>query len=109
MTNLTRAEAAERAALVTVDEYAIDLDLTLGSTTVMRFRCHRPGAATFVEIRPAMLREATLNGRQLDPATLSGNRLPLPGLAAENTLVVGASMAYSNSGEGLHRFADPAD
>src|SRR6266508_3394512 len=52
MTNLTRAEAAERAALVTVDEYAIDLDLTLGpetfgSTTVMRFRCHRPGAASF--------------------------------------------------------------
>ena len=30
-------------------------------------------------------------------------------LAAENELVVDAECAYSRSGEGLHRFADPAD
>jgi aminopeptidase N len=114
MPDLTRIEAAERADLVAVDEYAIDLDLTTGpdtfdATTMLRLRCHRPGASTFVEIRPAVLHEATLNGRPLDPATLAGNRLPLPALAAQNTLVVRASMPYSNSGEGLHRFTDPAD
>jgi aminopeptidase N len=104
----------DRAGLVAVDEYAIDLDLTVGeadfgSTTTLRFRCHRPGAATFAEIRPAVLHKVILNGRPLDPATLTDNRLPLPDLATENTLVVRATMAYSNGGEGLHRAIDPAD
>ena len=35
--------------------------------------------------------------------------LPLPGLAEQNTLVVTADCRYSNTGEGLHRFADPED
>ncbi|GII22820.1 aminopeptidase N [Planosporangium mesophilum] len=114
MPSLTRAEAAERAALLSVDEYTIDLDLTgpdaeFESATVVRFGCTRPGADTFVELRPAALRSVTLNGRELDVAGLSDNRLALTGLAAENELVVRATMAYSNSGEGLHRFVDPAD
>jgi aminopeptidase N len=114
MPSLTRAEAAERAALLTVDGYAVDLDLTTGdvefdSTTVVRFRCARPGAGSFVELRCADLRGAALNGRPLDPAALVDGRLPLTGLAADNELTVRAAMAYSNSGEGLHRFTDPAD
>ncbi|NJC71675.1 aminopeptidase N [Planosporangium thailandense] len=114
MPSLTRAEAAERAALLSVDEYAIDLDLTahgdgFASTTVVRFRCAHPGEDTFVELRPAALRSVTLNGRALDVADLDDNRLPLTDLAADNELVVEATMAYSNSGEGLHRFVDPAD
>jgi aminopeptidase N len=114
MPSLTRAEAAERAALLSVDAYEIDLDLTtadaeFGSTTVVRFRCARPGADTFVEIRPAALHSVTLNGRVLDLTGLADNRLPLTGLAADNELVVRARMAHSNSGEGLHRFVDPAD
>ena len=114
MLSLTRAEAADRAALLSIDGYAIDLDLTIGSdafgsTTVVRFRCARPGAASFVELCPDTLPAATLNGRPLDAATLEDNRLPLPDLAADNELVVRATMAYSNSGEGLHRFVDPAD
>ncbi|MCW2643283.1 MAG: putative aminopeptidase, partial [Dactylosporangium sp.] len=114
MPSLTRAEAAERAALLTVDAYVIELDLTttdaeFESTTVVRFGCARPGADTFVEICPAALHSVTLNGRVLDIADLDDNRLPLTGLAADNELVVRATMAYSNSGEGLHRFVDPAD
>ncbi|MGC9670515.1 aminopeptidase N [Planosporangium sp. 12N6] len=114
MPSLTRAEAAERAALLSVDAYAIDLDLTtpneeFEATTVVRFRCARPGAETFVEIRPAALHSVTLNGRALDPAALDDNRLRLTDLAADNELVVRATMTYSNSGEGLHRFVDPAD
>ncbi|WP_213454063.1 aminopeptidase N [Rhizomonospora bruguierae] len=111
--SLTRAEADERAALLDPREYDIDLDLTgpesFRSRTVIRFRAARPGATAFVELKPVRLRSARLNGAELDPATLAGNRLPLPDLAAENELVVDADMAYSRTGEGLHRFTDPAD
>ena len=50
-----------------------------------------------------------LNGRELDPGTLDGNRLPLPGLRDDNELRVEADMAYSRGGAGLHRFTDVAD
>src|SRR5690242_15598086 len=114
MPSLTRVEAAERAALLSVDGYLVDLDLTtgdveFGATTTVRFTCARPGADTFVELRPATLRSATLNGRPLDVTALDGNRLRLTDLATDNELVVVAKMAYSNTGEGLHRFTDPAD
>ncbi|HEX2772466.1 MAG TPA: aminopeptidase N [Micromonosporaceae bacterium] len=113
MPSLTRAEAAERAALLTVESYDVDLDLTTGdatfrSRTTIRFRA-TPGAATFVELKQAKPLAVRLNGADLDPATLDDNRIPLPGLAANNTLTVEADMAYTNTGEGLHRFVDPAD
>jgi aminopeptidase N len=38
-----------------------------------------------------------------------GARIALDGLAASNTLVVDADFAYTNTGEGLHRFVDPVD
>src|SRR2546430_4923865 len=111
---LTRTEAATRAGLLGVDGYAVALDLTPGAdvfgwTTTVGFRCGRPGRATFVELRRAELHTATLNGRPLDPGSLAEGRLALPDLAADNELVVRATMAYSNSCEGLHRFVDPAD
>ena len=114
MTALTHAEAADRARLIEVLGYAIDLDLTagdevFGAVTVIRFSCRQPGDGTFVELRPATLRRAVLNGRDLDPAALDGNRLPLAGLHGENELRVEADMAYSRAGEGMHRFTDPAD
>ncbi|MDG4832734.1 aminopeptidase N [Solwaraspora sp. WMMD1047] len=114
MSSLSRIEAAQRAALLAVEAYEIDLDLTVGderfrSTTTVRFRAATPGAATFVEVKPAQLLGVRLNGADLDPATLVDNRLPLTDLAADNVLVVEAEMAYSNTGEGLHRFVDPAD
>ncbi|MCW6008029.1 aminopeptidase N [Micromonospora sp. CPCC 205371] len=113
MHSLTRAEAAERADLLTVESYEIDLDLTgdggFRSTTTIRFRAARPDAGTFVEIKANTLVAATLNGAALAPAIVDGNRLPLAGLSARNALTVEAEMAYSNTGEGLHRFVDPAD
>ena len=50
-----------------------------------------------------------LNGQELDPGTLRGNRLPLPALRDANELRVEADMAYSRDGAGLHRFTDAAD
>lgn len=115
MPALTRAEAEHRARVLDVRRYSIDLDLTRGaerfaSTTTVRFTCTEPGAETFVEIKPAALGRAVLNGRELDTArALRGNRLRLTGLAADNVLVVEAEMPYSRTGEGMHRFTDPVD
>ncbi|WFE29812.1 aminopeptidase N [Solwaraspora sp. WMMD791] len=113
MPSLTRAEAVERAATITVESYTIDLDLTtgdteFGSTSVIEFQA-TPGAATFVEVAPVTLTRVRLNDVDLDPATLDDKRFPLTGLAGRNTLIVESRMAYSNSGQGLHRFVDPAD
>jgi aminopeptidase N len=114
-TNLTREEAATRAALLDVTSYSVDLDLTtgdttFGSTTTIRFGCRQPGADTFVDLVGATVHEVTLNGEALDPSTAyADNRIGLAGLAADNELVVRADCTYSRTGEGLHRFVDPAD
>src|SRR5918992_664952 len=114
--NLTRDEARDRARLLTVESYTVALDLTtgderFGSTTVARFDCDEPGTATFVDLHDAVVREVTLNGRTLDPASYDAGqgRIPLPDLAAGNELRVVADVAYSRTGEGLHRFVDPVD
>ncbi|MFF3407781.1 aminopeptidase N [Streptomyces sp. NPDC002742] len=114
MSVLTRDEAQTRANLLDVHHYGIELDLTGGdetfdSLTVIRFTT-RADADTFVELKPAELRSVTLDGRPLDPETLDENRLPLKGLTAgEHELRVDASMRYSRTGEGMHRFTDPTD
>jgi aminopeptidase N len=118
-TNLTRDEAATRAALVDVTSYVIDLDLsaatqegveTFGSTTTLTFTCRQPGSATFADLVDATIHEITLNGAPLDPATAYvDSRIALPDLQAENVLVVKADCTYSHTGEGLHHFVDPAD
>ncbi|WP_435594638.1 aminopeptidase N [Tsukamurella tyrosinosolvens] len=116
--NLTRVQAAERAATVAVSRYAIDLDLTdgadapgektFGSTTTITFTA-TPGAETFIDLIAGGI-TATLNGRPVDTSgyTEEGG-LALHGLAAENELVISGRFFYSNTGEGLHRFVDPTD
>jgi aminopeptidase N len=113
-TNLTRDEAATRASLLDVASYAIDLDLTtgdttFGSTTTIVFSCREPGASTFADLVGATVHEITLNGETVDTSAYADNRIALTGLADENTLVVKADCTYSHTGEGLHRFVDPAD
>src|SRR5690606_19832927 len=73
-TNLTREEAQTRAALLDVDSYTIDLDLTtsettFASTTTIRFTSREVGASTFADLVDAEVHEIILNGRSLDPAT----------------------------------------
>ncbi|NYF54748.1 aminopeptidase N [Micromonospora purpureochromogenes] len=119
MRNLTQVEATERARLLEVTGYDISLDLstavqaegrTFRSVTEVRFRCTEPGAGTFIETAAESVRSATLNGAPVDLSGWSAEKgLALSGLAAENTLVVDADFAYSNSGQGLHRTVDPVD
>ncbi len=118
--NLTRTDAARRAALLEVVDYVVELDLTDGggkpgdatftTTTTVRFRCSDPGADSWIDLIAAEIAVATLNGEPLD---VSGYReddgIPLPALAADNELRVEASGRYMNTGEGLHRFVDPVD
>ncbi|MFD7285715.1 aminopeptidase N [Streptomyces sp. NPDC059863] len=114
MSVLTRDEAQTRAQFLDVHRYTIALDLTTGedtfdSRTVITFTALAAGD-TFVELKPDTLRSVTLDGRPLDPAALVENRLPLTGLTAgEHELRVDAAMRYSRTGEGMHRFTDPAD
>lgn len=114
MSVLTRDEAQTRAQLIDVHRYTIDLDLTTGeetfdSRTVIHFTARAAGD-TFVELKPAELRSLTLDGQPLDPAALDGNRYALTALAAgDHELRVDASMRYSRTGEGMHRFTDPTD
>ncbi|MGA5371341.1 aminopeptidase N [Streptomyces griseoincarnatus] len=121
--NLTRDEARERAALLSVDGYEVSLDLrsavgghegdgprTFRSVTTVRFRCAEPGASSFADLIAPGVTAVSLNGRDLDPAQVfDGSRILLEDLAAENELVVDAQCAYSRTGEGMHRFVDPED
>lgn len=117
--NLTRDQAAERAATVTVDNYRIALDLTDGngkpgertfrSTTTVSFAASA-GGDTVIDIAAATIRSATLNGRALDVSAYDESiGVVLPGLAAHNVVEIDADCYYSNTGEGLHRFVDPVD
>ncbi|HSR83105.1 MAG TPA: aminopeptidase N [Streptosporangiaceae bacterium] len=112
--NLTRDEARDRADLLSVASYQVELDLagsetTFSSATTVRFSCARPGAGTFIELTAPAVMQITLNGAPVDPAAFDGDRIALTNLQSENELHVLATCAYSRSGEGLHRFADPAD
>jgi aminopeptidase N len=112
---ITRAETSERARLLTVDSYAVTLDLTrgsdvFGSTSVIRFGCAEPGAASYVDLVAESVREIRLNGTPIDPAAAwADGRIALPGLAVQNELMVVADCRYSHDGTGLHRAVDPAD
>ena len=113
--NLTRIEAAERAALIRVHSYDVTLDLTtsdrtFNSVTVVKFSSNRAGASTFIDAITDKVNRVVLNGVELDPAEVADNvRIQLPNLAAENELLIDAEALYMNTGEGLHRFVDPAD
>lgn len=124
--NLTRDQAAERAALVTVDNYRIELDLTSGgqeqgdpgnqpgertfrSVTTVTFKA-LAGAETYIDLAADTVRSATLNGHSLDVSGYDESAgIALTGLAEHNELIVDADCLYSNTGEGLHRFVDPVD
>ncbi|MCM3884680.1 aminopeptidase N [Frankia sp. R82] len=113
--NLTRDEARERARLLNVASYDVELDLTTGpehfrTSTRVIFTSTEPGASTFIELAAAGLDEVVLNGRALDPADVfDGERIRLDGLAEANNLRVVGTGVYSRTGEGLHRFVDPVD
>lgn len=113
--NLTRDEAIARAAIVSVDHYDVELDLTTSektfrTRTTVTFSSPEPGADTFIDLIAESVESITLNGQALDPAEhFDGVRVQVPAVAQRNELVLDATGVYMNSGEGLHRFVDPVD
>src|SRR4051812_46725851 len=110
MSSLTRREAVERARLLTVQSYAIELDLTavdeFTSRTVVDFSCAEPGAESFAEVAGAHAVHVTLNGAEVP---VVDGRVRLAGLAAGNRLEAEFTARYTPSGEGILRFVDPED
>lgn len=112
--NLTRDEAQHRSTLINVSHYDVELDLRddqyFTSLTTVKFEAKTPGS-TFIDLRADEITEARLNGI---PVPLDAYNptygIALSGLeVADYELKVTAKIAYSRTGEGLHRFVDPVD
>ena len=116
--NLTRAEARHRAGLIETSTYAVEVDLSgravadpatrFASTSTLTFTAREPGE-THVDLIADHVVRAVLDGVELDPADFTGARLPLRLDAGPHELTISAVCPYSRSGDGLHRFVDPAD
>ncbi|MEO6789772.1 MAG: M1 family aminopeptidase, partial [Ornithinibacter sp.] len=114
-TNLTREEAAARAALISLDRHDVEIDVTTGPQTfstrsTIHFSCTEPGAESFVDFIGASVEEIVVNGTMLDPSEhVADGRVRLTALAADNVVTIAGTGRYSRTGEGLHRFVDPVD
>jgi aminopeptidase N len=112
---ITRAETSERARLIQVASYDVELDLTrggelFGSRSLIVFDCAEAGAATYADLIAETVHAITLNGTPVDPGTAyADGRITLAGLAARNELEVIADCAYGTGGFGLQRSVDSAD
>lgn len=112
--NLTRVEAQERASVVSVQHYDIELDITrggklFGSTTTIAFDA-QAGSSTFLDLIADSVQSVVLNGQELNVNEVwADSRIELAQLNEHNTVTVTAMCVYSNTGEGLHRSVDPSD
>ncbi|MDR6416005.1 aminopeptidase N [Pseudarthrobacter sulfonivorans] len=121
--NLQRSEAAQRSALITTHSYDVSLDVRqaadpdvagYASRSVISFSAAEPGqgqtASTFLDFICSEVHSVVLNGEELPVAdVVDGSRIRLDNLLAENQVTVTGTSLYSRSGEGMHRFVDPAD
>ncbi|GAB6857432.1 aminopeptidase N [Microbacterium xylanilyticum] len=113
--NLTRTETAARSASVTLLRSRLELDVTgavdaatTGFPTSSTLEFDATAPETWIDFLGEAVHEVVLNDTSQD-VEWDGARIRLRGLAAHNTVVIRATGAYSRSGEGLHRFADPVD
>ena len=116
-TNLTRSEAQSRTQLLEVDSYSVHIDVSNAETdadtylsrTVVDFSA-RFVDSTFIDLIADSVSSVLINGESLSPAEVfDGARVTFPVRAGRNSLTIEAQARYSTSGEGLHRFTDPAD
>jgi aminopeptidase N len=116
--NLTRTEAQARSALISVHAYQVVVDVSgrdvaepgtwFISASTIRFRARQAGEL-HADLIAESVEQGTLDGCALDPGTFAASRLPLRVDAGDHELTVRARCRFSHSGEGLHRFVDPAD
>ncbi|MGX1161089.1 aminopeptidase N [Pseudarthrobacter sp. SLBN-100] len=116
--NLQRAEAAARSALISTTSYDVSLDVRQApdpqvagypTRSVINFTA-APGASTFLDFIGSDVHSVFLNGKGLRVEdVVDGARIRLDNLQDENQVTVTGTALYSRSGEGMHRFVDPAD
>ncbi|MFC7446903.1 aminopeptidase N [Rhodococcus daqingensis] len=113
--NLTRTETAARSSAVTVRDYRVELDLLAardhsrpGFTTTTILEFDATVDETWIDFIGPAVESVTVNGESV-AVEYDGARIAVRELRPSNRVVVVASGAYSSSGEGLHRFLDPAD
>src|SRR3954467_12867099 len=113
--SLTQEEARERAALIEVQRYDLELDLTrlasgdeLRTTSTITFSATASGATTFVDCL-GEVEEAVLNGKPLANVSAPHGRIELPDLEPDNVLVVRSVQRRTAEGQGVHRSVDPSD
>ncbi|WP_091232786.1 aminopeptidase N [Microbacterium sp. 3J1] len=113
--NLTRGETATRSAAVSVRSITVELDLTgaperarSGFSTVTTLDFASTETSTWLDFIGESVDRVVVNGAE-QAVVWDGARITLSGLSAQNVVRVEAMGAYSRSGEGMHRFHDPAD
>ena len=113
--SLTQDEARERAELLEVDRYDLELDLTgladgdaLRVISTIAFTAGTAGAATFVDClgdgrggRPERVVRS--------PAGRRRTAVQLPDLEADNLLVVRSVQRRTDAGQGVQRAVDASD
>ncbi|PKZ41346.1 aminopeptidase N [Kytococcus schroeteri] len=115
--NLTRAEAAQRASQVSDLAYRVEIDCrtapdaeatTFGTTTTLDFTS--TAGSTFLDFLGGV-DAVTVDGEPLNvESAFDGARIQLPELSAgRHRVVVQGVGTYGRTGQGLHRFIDPAD
>ncbi|EPH07035.1 aminopeptidase N [Propionibacterium sp. oral taxon 192 str. F0372] len=120
--NITRDQARQRSEILTAAAYRVEVDLSgrgvdgnpletpethFVSTSTARFTSAK--GDTWIDIIADQLIDAWCDGEQIDVSGFNGARLPLSLGEGEHQLTVTALCRYSRTGEGLHRFVDPAD
>ena len=113
--SLTQEEAHHRAALLDVERYDLEIDLTglaegdtLRVTSTISFSATTEGATTFIDCL-GEVEEAVLNGAPLPSGQSSQGRLELPPLASDNVLMVRSLQRRTGEGQGVNRAVDPSD
>ncbi|GAA1392657.1 aminopeptidase N [Luteococcus peritonei] len=120
--NITRATARERSQVITAESYEVTVDLsglgmdgepladaeTFLSTSSIVF--HSTGGASHVDVIADQVVEAWLDDEHaVDVSGYADGKLPFTTEPGDHRLTVVALCRYSHTGEGLHRFVDPAD
>lgn len=120
--NIARAEARARSGQLRVHAYDVLVDLSgrlpdgsplpdpethFVSTTTVRFAS--TGGPTAANLIAARVLTAALDGEPLPTDAHDGEHLHLAATGGEHVLTVTSVMRFSRTGEGLHRFVDPAD
>ena len=119
--NLGRAETADRAEAIDLHRIRVELDLTAApdasvavfpTATVLEFDARTD--ATWIDFIGESVQRVEVNGAEHE-VRYDGARIEIDGLGgtaetpAATTVRVEALGVYSRSGEGLHRYVDPAD